>query len=351
VIAVAFVVAAASLFLVVRAFRGEPNGDRPDRVLPAGLDMQIGPPVPVGEYPNAVAIGEGAVWVSSSSADGDDLRLVRVDPVTGEVVARIPVPTVPTWEVGGGGLVASSGSIWVAGAQDTEGEPGCCGGVLLRIDPATNDVAEVIELGAGFGADVWIDETGIWVLLFGPERDDGSNIEVVRLDPITHEVVARVPLPSNWAKQVFGFGGSIWIHGNEGRGSVTNELVETVPLPSQEFPLAVDGVAIWQRTPDGVVRVDAAGSGISARLEGFEEFCCSHIASDGHGGVWTVSRLAEDRYRIAHVTPQGAIDRVGEVDVSPELTNAVTATLDPGRQTIWIVQYERTVTPLRLASG
>jgi hypothetical protein len=246
----------------------------------------------------------------------------------------------------------------VTGAADDP--DGRADAIVFRVDPATNEVAERIDLGPGFGADVWIDATGVWVLIFDEVPDPG--ISVVRLDPATLEEVARIPLPTDWAKQIFAFEGSIWVHGNrEGspdsvRPDVlfridpsTNQHVETVALPTQEFTLAVDAISIWQRATDGVFRVEPAGSTMHVPLGGMEDFCCSHIASDGAGGIWAIARSGEPgRVLVIHVTAQGEIDGRAEAIVQNAVLDSVTIAFDPQHRTIWLAQYEDTVTPLRI---
>jgi hypothetical protein len=355
----ALFVAAASFTLLTRAFD--------DSVPPPGpavgdvehLEILPGSPIRVGDAPNAVSAGGGGVWVSALPAEGGDLRLVRLDPVTGEVVARIPVPALPTWEVGGGGLVALPGAVWVTGLVDHPEGFGCCHAIVYRVDPATNEV-EGKDLGPGSGADVWVDQTGLWVLIF-TEEDRGPNIEVVRLDPVSLGEVARIPLPTDWAKQVFAFRGSIWVHGNRVDSSdavrsdmlfridpIANRYVESVPLPSEEFTLAVDGTSVWQRAPDGVARIDPGGHPVEVALDGTEEFCCSHIASDGEGGLWVIARIGSGRVRVVHIGPDGRVDRRGEADVPEAVIDSVTVGFDREHRTFWLAQYRHTVTPVRL---
>jgi len=359
-IAVALVATLASLVILVRAFRAAQPEEKID--VATTLSVNPGVPVPVGGVPNALAVGAGGVWVSAlPTADGDVRHLTRLDPVSGEVAARIEVPALPMWEVGGGGLLALPNGVWVTGSVDRAEGAGCCGdAIVFRVDPATNEVAEEIDLGPGSGADLWIDETGVWVLVFdeGPE----PGISVARLDPVSFDEVARIPLPTDWAKQVFASDGSIWVHGNREGASdrvvpdvlfqidpATNRYVGKVDLPSEEFSLAVDGTSIWQRAPDGVIRVEPAGTLTRVALDGMEEFCCSHIASDGAGGLWVIARDQDPgRFRVVHVTAGGEIDDSAEVRVPGAVLESVTIAFDPEHQTIWLAQYEDTVTPLRL---
>ncbi|MEO7203545.1 MAG: hypothetical protein ABIZ52_00880 [Candidatus Limnocylindrales bacterium] len=114
-----------------------------------------------------VAIGPEAVWCVGE-ADGGIVW--RVDTATNEVVATIPVE-IPF----ASGIEVGFGSVWVP-ARDKR--------VIYRIDPATNAVAATIELpgaigGIGIGADA------VWASGFG-------NGTVYRIDPVTNSIAASL---------------------------------------------------------------------------------------------------------------------------------------------------------------
>jgi class 3 adenylate cyclase/DNA-binding beta-propeller fold protein YncE len=84
--------------------------------------------IPVGRFPDAVAVGFGSVWV----AQKEDDTVRRIDPVTGRTRRVIAVGHLP-FEVAVG-----QGSVWVTSE---------CAGTVSRIDPASNRVVGTIELG------------------------------------------------------------------------------------------------------------------------------------------------------------------------------------------------------------
>ena len=79
--------------------------------------------VPAGAH--QVAVGEGGVWVSGSSA------VSRVDPTAARVTARVEVGS-PR------GLAAGEGAVWVANGRDD--------GTLSRIDPESMRVSTTIKV-------------------------------------------------------------------------------------------------------------------------------------------------------------------------------------------------------------
>ena len=92
-------------------------------------EVRVTEAINVGRGPEAVAVGDGAVWV----ANAIDGTVSRIDPETSSVTATVAVGEGPS------GVTVDSGTVWVT----TE-----FGEALVRVDPDANDIAEEIELGA-----------------------------------------------------------------------------------------------------------------------------------------------------------------------------------------------------------
>jgi YVTN family beta-propeller protein len=101
------------------------SADNVTRVDPTGLLT----PIAVGNGPSGIAVGEGGVWV----ADSLDNAIVRIDPGTRAVTATIPVGNSPA------GVAVGAGSVWVADTGD---------GTVDRIDPLTDKVIATIPVGS-----------------------------------------------------------------------------------------------------------------------------------------------------------------------------------------------------------
>ncbi|HXF74221.1 MAG TPA: hypothetical protein VNO79_16645, partial [Actinomycetota bacterium] len=134
---------------------------------------------PLGGENYALDHGFGSVWVAGYDP-GDaylpgSAYLLQVDPGTGEVVARIAA-SATAWEQGGDGLAVGHGSVWAVG------------GALQRIDPSTGVVHVIDELD---GVAVAVAERDLWVAVMD-HHQPLAPAEVIRLDPGTGEVVARV---------------------------------------------------------------------------------------------------------------------------------------------------------------
>jgi DNA-binding beta-propeller fold protein YncE len=119
--------------------------------------------IPVGKDIFEVKIGPEAVWVSGESSGG---MVWRIDPATNQVVASISTSdSMPV------GLEVAFGSVWVG----SRGQ-----GVIYRIDPTTNTVAETIKVNGSIGG-IGVGPDAIWASGF----EDGT---IYRIDPATNSV-------------------------------------------------------------------------------------------------------------------------------------------------------------------
>jgi hypothetical protein len=255
-----------------------------------GVSARI-PVAATGSGPAAVAVGAGAVWVPVAVPGA----LWGIDPGSNKVTARIPL---------GGPL---RGAISVSAAGDTVWVA-CCGGAgagvaasdgrLVRVDVHRKRVVADIHLPANPMA-IAADGTGVWVatadgqvLLVGRRRNrvlttidaggplgfsqtiavgaggvwlaDPFDEQVVRIDPRTRRVMARIPA-----------------------GAVTT--------------LAVSRDAVWALSSLGLVRVDPARDRVAAVAPDPELRRARLVAADA-GAVWTagwssVSRIDPDLVR------------------------------------------------------
>ncbi len=171
-------------------------------------------------FPQLV-VGEGSVW-----AINPDRTVSRIDPATGKIVAKVPVP-----ERGARTLAAGDAGVWVLGWENA----------MMRIDPRTNRLDEPIELGSNAllgiavgGGAVWAtsEEGQLWRVEPGPrpltrDIDIGAGVQyvaygdgavwaanwndgtVARVDPATNAVTTRIPVG---ATQALAAGaGSAWV--------------------------------------------------------------------------------------------------------------------------------------------
>jgi streptogramin lyase len=151
------------------------------------------------ERPHALAFGEGSVWV----LDFWSGRVIRIDPETMRPVAAIQLrlpfaaceacPDEDAYAFLPIHVTVGEGAVWVSTAR----------GAVARIDPRTNEVAQVIELSPALTDDVAVGEGGVWV----------AEIPGVRqIDPATGDVQASLDLGIN-PITVQVVDGAVWVAG------------------------------------------------------------------------------------------------------------------------------------------
>jgi virginiamycin B lyase len=191
--------------------------------------------------PARLAVTEDAVWVLCP----DDGSLSRIDPVTNELVATIPVGRGPS------GLAVGAGAVWVTSSRD---------GTVARIDPASNRLT-IVPVPRCCGGGLAAGERALWAA----NRLDGT---LVRLDPATGRVVARVLLPRTADQephQVAVGDGAVGVTSASPRGGTANLLWRVDPASNQVTsttdlgPTAAGGLpndvaaaygAVWAAGPD-----------------------------------------------------------------------------------------------------
>jgi hypothetical protein len=217
-----------------------------------------------------VAVGAGAVW---GAVPG--VGLVRVDPVTSRVVARVPVG--PMWAP----VAATATGVWVVCCG---GERGWADGTLVRVDPVANRVVARIRLG-GRPTGVAAGPSGIWVAGHG---------RVWRIDPRTGRVVATVAVADGLAAggRVVVGRDAVWIGDWAGqqvlridprRGRVVARAAGVYALG-----VAALGPDTWAVTSGGLVALGRAGRH-RVLVDGLVPSGVSDLAA-GQNALWIAAR-------------------------------------------------------------
>lgn len=353
---VAATVAIAGLGFVFLQFRsldeptdtGQQNGIQRLHVTQRTIDTGL-------RFPEGAVSAYGSVWVATRHPDQSGGHVVRLDPRTGDEVARIAVPSLPGWTFGGAGITSGLDSVWVTGS----GSGDQAATVVFRIDPSSGALEETIDVGPGSDADVWVDDSGIWVLTFPPRG--GESLLLYRVDPTTHRVSATTQVPASWSQNVFAAGGWVYVWAGEGGSDPgatlfridpdTAEIEDRVqPGRGTSFSIVPSGDRIWF-FDEGLRALDA---GTAAEVVGpltsySEAFCCSLLVGDGTGGVWVMSGkpTAQRKESLVHLDRRGRVVASTGRTLGPD-ADGIAATFDPSSSSIWIVHYERDVTRLGL---
>jgi streptogramin lyase len=331
---------------------------------PASMSAAVASTTTVGAdgAVRSVVYGEGAVWVAVSGEPPGGGTVLRIDPETDEVLAAIPVATVPGWEVGGAGMTIGAGSVWVTASVEDRGDPPIgTDAVLVRIDPATNEVAATIPLGDGGEGDVAVDESGVWVAIGGNERG-----QLVRLDPSTNAVVAGIPIaheaaPHQDLRQVVTVDGVVLVtqptFDNGGSAitavdTATNRVVETavirVPenLDSSIGRLVALNGEVWADKGFRLVRIDPRTGQVLDEAAELPEALAAGLLTSDDRGLWFLGyngRTGSGPRTLSLFDPEtGAVQTF--VDVPGIAPNAMAV----GPDSVWVLDYHGALTRIEL---
>ena len=149
--------------------------------------------VALGESLGGTVGAYGSAWVADTGPD----RLLRVDPDSRRVTARLPVQ-------GDLGLAPVDNTL---GALSGQFPPprNEFRGLLLRIDPRSDEVTARVPLrtpsGEPFaGLDLAADQDSVWILGTTARWHNDDTLGLMRLDARTSRVTAAFALPGGWGR-------------------------------------------------------------------------------------------------------------------------------------------------------
>lgn len=215
----------------------------------AGLDRRVRDAVPTGMASETdVAAVSDAVWVLNRSQPPGDAMLVRVDPATDRVVARIAVGPAAVR------VAAGDGSVWVLRSSPNSSD-------LVRVDPATNRVAKTVPLGSSAGPAV---ASGGHLLVAGGAVWVMNQAGILRVDPGSGQV-KTVMGPDRYGplSGLAAAGGSVWAVA----GMVVQQIrpedgtIRWEDAPKELTPMIPSGLAA------GAGALWVVGSGFLARFD------------------------------------------------------------------------------------
>ncbi|MEX2274437.1 MAG: hypothetical protein WEA10_02575 [Actinomycetota bacterium] len=214
-----------------------------------------------GRYISALTADDTAVWaiaVDRSSAS----TLIRIDATTDAVVAEIPL------EAGIAGyedqVLLASGSVWVLGVTWIEEENAEYGSDLIRVDPDSNEIVARIDvdgfhMAAGDG-EIWVEFPADGVFDSYDERwrwakvdvDNNQPSEPFTFDSRGLEIVSPDAL---WS---VGYDENDYVRITRFDPDLLTKEAESAPIRSYYHDAIADpsSGSVWVSTQEGVVRVD-----------------------------------------------------------------------------------------------
>lgn len=344
----ALVISTAAVAFAVRAFQASERSTQPARTIetpvsPSMIDLtaQVTGRIRLGGIPGSVAASAGSVWVTTYNYEDGQAAVVRIDSITNEVVATIPIDDIAY------NLAVGSGAVWVPTGTQPSVE-------LLRIDASTNEVTGRV---AGVHGPIVVDATGVWAIEDGEDERDAA---VVRINPATLQIDVRIPVGESPFDMTAG-AGSVWLvtfaaQGDDraGTGSVlridaiSGEVAATIPIKSSGIWMAADDSGLWvpAQNPDdprdsGAYFIDASTNAVSGEPGDVYNFRPFAIAE---GRVWFISGPEDQGL------PRGVcglnvntrtVDVCAELDSAPDLEFAHDpAALEMNTLSIWLGAFE-----------
>jgi hypothetical protein len=211
---------------------------------------------------SAIAADSTDVWAVTIDASSGGV-LVRVDAATNAVVAEIPLgPQITGYE---DEVLIGAGSVWIVGVTWIEREDAEYGSDLIRVDPATNAVSARVPVGA---FSMVIADDAVWVRFPADSVFDASPGERwlwAKVDIATNEVARPFTFEDNGLQLVTPE--ALWSvgYGQNGDILVSRFDPETLELESRSEhvgPAAADAVldpgsgTVWISAIHEIVRLD-----------------------------------------------------------------------------------------------
>jgi streptogramin lyase len=247
------------------------EGDGSAADLPASIAVEL-------SRPGGIAVAGGLVWVASEGT------LVHVDPSDTSLRGQLDLDARP------GDVIDGDGAVYVT--DEATGD-------AIRVEVPAQAVAgrlttvvPVVDIAFADG-DAWV--------------PDPAHSAVLRIDPATGTVRARISVPS--PASVTAGAGAVWALSPQARLvsriDPASNLVAPIRLDDVPGQVAVAGGAVWVSHPTAgaISRIDPARDAVAARVEvGSDPLL---IAADGRGlwvlGIDRLSWLDAGTSRVAGV--------------------------------------------------
>jgi virginiamycin B lyase len=219
--------------------------------------------------PDWIAVGD-SMWISNKPKNS----VARIDPKTNKVAEMIEVGKAPC-----SGLAIGFDSLWV---------PNCGDKTLSRVDLKTNKVTVTVPMGIGDSeGGLAVSPDSVWMMT-------DKNGTLARIDPATNKVVAEIYVARGSYMAAYGEG-AVWVTSTQGNlvsrvDPHTNLVTDTIPVGKAPRFLAVGEGAIWtlNQTDGSVSRIDPKTNKVVATIEVGVPGPGGDIAT-GEGSVWVTS--------------------------------------------------------------
>jgi streptogramin lyase len=268
--------------------------------------------IKIGGTADWVLVTEDAVWVASTTP----FAVVRIDPATNKIVARIKIRAEAC-----SGLASGFGSIWAP----------ICGKrpALVRIDAAKNAISTILSTApAGPEGGIAASDDSVWLVA----DQDGT---LVRINPSTNSVRQNISIPPGSYNPIFS-NGTVWVTGIEGDvltavDAKSGKVLESLRVGPKPRFLTAGGGSIWTLNQgDGTVsRVDEKSRKLVATVQ---------VGIPGTGG--DIGYGADSVWSTVFDVPLTRIDAMTD-KVLKQWVGRGGDSLRIGFDSLWITDYKK----------
>ena len=273
-----------------------------------GASDQVAAAVPVPD-PGAIAVGLGSAWV----VDQRDIALVRVDPGLNRAAATIPLNEATAPDA----IAAGEGAVWLLFVQASNGIPGRW---LWKVDPVSGRISRIPETILAF--DVAVGGGAVWINDL--KRLGSSGAKLLRILPTAFRVAATLPVPTDtieigeaglWCLLTIDATTSTLSHVDPASGAVLNQI--DLSFTPASFGVGAGSLWIVDASNDTVLELDPKTGAIRnsvrvGRIPG--------TLAVGADAVWVANTRDETVSRIDPVTLDVTTISVGGTpsDLAPD---------------------------------
>jgi streptogramin lyase len=242
----------------------------------------------------------GSLWVTAHHTN----QVIRIDPTSLEVVARIATGPGPGW------FAVTDDAIWVTNKN---------GSGMSRIDPETNELVTSVGSGSPCGAPM-VAAGSVWYL--------GCDTQLlVRIDPVANKVIAQInSLPYSEP-----------FHAGDQLISATVDGLARLDPATNTFaamggccglPFGYDGTTVWLNGDNELTRVDPTSGDVVATVH-LGSGATSITFADGSAWITFMSRHQVIQVDLA------TSDQTGEIDLG-----LAPITVYAAFEALWVTDYD-----------
>lgn len=230
--------------------------------------------IAIGGDPDWLATGFGSVWVAVPRNN----EIVRINPGTNAIQARIPVDQEPCYGIGVG-----PGRLWVLN---------CKSQTLTRINPRSNkvDLRVPVKIGPEGEGSIAVGNTGVWFI----SNEDGHTDMLTQVSSTTGHTLRKIKVGAGSAVVTLGFG-SVWVTSSD-EGKVyrinpeTGRVLRMIPVAAQPRFTTPAAGSLWvlSQSDGSVARIDPATNSVKSVIKVNVPGSGGDIAAGG-GCIWVAA--------------------------------------------------------------